>query len=97
MGIASFAVYKPVSCRIPSPPERPLGVEGRPGRKKKRARGEQWKGGREKRGSRTLSIFSIIAIFKIPIGSLCGGESPALVNLMMLVSLRQMLGRDLFK
>ena len=47
----------------------------RPGRKKKRAREKRWEAGREKRGSRTLSIFSIIAIFKIPRGSLCGEES----------------------
>ena len=45
------------------------------GRKKKRARGKRWEGGREKGGSLPLFIFSIIAIFKIPSGSLCGGES----------------------
>ena len=58
---------------------------GRLGRKKKRARGARWEGGREKRGSRrfplpivprALSIFSIIDILMgIPSGSLCGGES----------------------
>ena len=47
-----------------SPPQRPLCVVGRLGRKKKRARGARWEGGRENRGfspfpiaSRTLSIF----------------------------------------
>ena len=68
-----------------SPPKRSLCVMGRLGRKKKRARGERWKGGREKRGfrlfplpivPRALSMFSIIAIFiRIPSGSLCGGDS----------------------
>ena len=55
--------------------------------------------GREKREERlpTLSIFSIIAIFKIPSGSLCGGESGEFDKLDDLSSLRQMLGRDLFK
>ena len=52
-----------------SPTQRPLCVVGRLGRKKKRAGGARWEGGREKRGSRrfplpivphVLSIFSII-------------------------------------
>jgi len=53
-----------------SPPQRPLCV-WRLGRKKKRARGARWKGGREKRGRlfplpivpHALSSSSIIAIF----------------------------------
>ena len=67
-----------------SPPQRPLCVVGRLGRKKKRARRAGWEGGREKRGSRrcplpivprALSIFSIIDILMgIPSGSLCGGD-----------------------
>ena len=58
---------------------------GRLGRKKKRARGARWEGGREKGGSlrfplpivpRALFIFSIIDILMgMPSGSLCGGES----------------------
>ena len=57
-------------------------VVGRLGRKKKRARGTRWEGGREKRSRfplpivpRALSTFSIIDILMgIPSGSLCGGE-----------------------
>ena len=67
-----------------SPPQRPLCVVGRLGRKKKRAHGARWEGERQKRGSRlfllpivprALSVFSTIANFMgIPSGSLCGGE-----------------------
>ena len=70
------------------PPQRPLCVVGRLGRKKKTARRVQWEGERENRGSRlfpfliflgALSIFSIIAVFiGISSRSLCGGESPGL-------------------
>ena len=68
-----------------SPPQRPLCVVGRLGRKEKRERGTRWEGEREKGGlfrlfplpivPRALSIFSIIAIFVgIRSGSLCGEE-----------------------
>ena len=67
-----------------SPPQRPLCVVGRLGRKKERARVARWEGERENRGyrlfplpivPRALSVFLIIAIFiGIPSGSLCGGE-----------------------
>ena len=67
-----------------SPPQRPLCVVGRLGRKKKKARGARWKEEREKR---SLSLFpsspsnflhfdySIAIFIGIPSGSLCGGES----------------------
>jgi len=70
---------------ILTPSQRHVGVVGRIGRKKKKARGARWEGEREKRGlfppfrsslvPRALSIFFIIAIFiGVPSGSLCGGE-----------------------
>ena len=54
-----------------SPPQRLLCVVGRLGRKKKRACGARWEGGREKREERlpfpivprVLTIFLIIVIF----------------------------------
>ena len=67
-----------------STPQRPLNVVGRLGRKKQRARGARWEGGREKRDSRLFPLpivpprafyFSVIAIFiGMSSGSLCGGE-----------------------
>ena len=61
-----------------SPPQRPLCivgmllccVVGRLGRKKKRARGARWEGGRE----RFLFLSIIDILMGIPSGSLCGGE-----------------------
>ena len=66
-----------------SPPQRPVCLVGRLGRKKKKARWRRWEEQRKGAGlfpsshrpSRAF-CFSIIAIFiGIPNGSLCGGES----------------------
>ena len=66
-----------------SPPQRLLCVVGRLGRKKKRARGARWEGGREKRGPlfpsshrppRAFYFFDYFILMGIPSGSLCGGE-----------------------
>ena len=61
-----------------TPPQRPLCVVGRLGRKKKRARGAGWEGDREKRGS---------CLFPLPIvpravllGILGGGVPPGSSN-----------------
>ena len=66
-----------------SPPQRPVCLVGRLGRKKKKARGGRWEEQRKGAGLFTSShrpsrafCFSIIAIFiGIPNGSLCGGEN----------------------
>ena len=72
-----------VSNHFLSPPQRPLCVVGRLGRKKKRARGARWEGGREKRGPpfpsshrppRAFYFFDYFILMGIPSGSLCGGE-----------------------
>ena len=61
------------SLLLLSPPQRPLCVVGRLGRKKKRGRGARWEGGREKRSSRlfplpivrcALSIFLLLLFYR---------------------------------
>ena len=77
--IVTFLIRTPVL----SPPQRPLCVVGRLGRKKKRARGARWEGGREKRGPpfpsshrppHAFYFFDYFILMGIPSGSLCGGE-----------------------
>ena len=71
MNIASYAdVFRRSS---PSPPQRPLSVVERLGRKKKRVRGARWEGERERMGSslfplpivpRALSFFRLLLFYR---------------------------------
>ena len=57
-----------------SPPQRPLCVVGRLGRKKKRARGSRWAFLSSHRPPRAFYFFDYCYFVGIPSGSLCGGE-----------------------
>ena len=69
---------------------------GREERKRERA-GNDGKGEERREAPARFLFFRLLLFFKIPNASLCGGESAELGKLDDLSSLRQMIGRDLFK